>query len=243
VRLRGAAPAGGLLAGGAVAVAVALARRRRHPRVARVALADPSPTTVVGREGAVRSVQAAELILPETRLEEIWDPTHLERLARTYWRFLTRVSAGLIRVVYTPGDRAVVALGRPLRLLRFQAPEYAMDGRRGIVRWRIEDGVLVARAGRGGVGHLQIDIARRPAPMPGEAVAHVEVEVSNFYPSIASGLSTWLYRLTQDRIHVLITHAFLRSLARLDLGHSKVGALAGIAELPDPPPPGEPLPG
>ena len=36
----------------------------------------------------MRSVQEADLILPDEALERIWNPTHLERLARTYWRFL-----------------------------------------------------------------------------------------------------------------------------------------------------------
>ena len=49
----------------------------------------------------MRSVQAAELTLPAERLDEIWTPMHLERLARTYWRFLTRCTLGLIRVAYT----------------------------------------------------------------------------------------------------------------------------------------------
>jgi 4-amino-4-deoxy-L-arabinose transferase-like glycosyltransferase len=40
-------------------------------------------------------------VLPEEALNEIWTPMHVERLARTYWRFLTRVTLGLIRVVYT----------------------------------------------------------------------------------------------------------------------------------------------
>jgi hypothetical protein len=52
------------------------------------------------------------------------------------------------------------------------------------------------------------------------------VEVANFYPSIASGLSRRLYNATQSRIHVILTHGFLRSLARLDLAESRVGRLA-----------------
>ena len=35
-----------------------------------------------------------------------------------------------------------------------------------------------------------------------------------------------IYRETQLRIHVVVTHAFLRSLARLDLAPSVVGALS-----------------
>jgi hypothetical protein len=55
---------------------------------------------------------------------------------------------------------------------------------------------------------------------------HVEVEVANFYPSIASGISRRVYELTQSRIHVLVTRSFLRSLARLELAESRVGRLA-----------------
>ena len=54
-------------------------------------------------------------------------------------------------------------------------------------------------------------------------VVHVEVEVANFYPSIASRLSLAVYKATQSRAHVLVTHSFLRSLARLDLAPSRVG--------------------
>jgi hypothetical protein len=176
-------------------------------------------------------VQAANLVLPEDALEAIWTPMHLERLARTYWRFLTRATLGLIRVAYTPGERMVVLIARPFVLLRFQAPEYAMDAERGVVRWRIERGVLVARRGRGGDGYLEIAIERQPSDAPGMARVHVRVEVANFYPAIASTFSRPVYRLTQAFVHVLVTHAFLRSLARLDLAPSRAGMLAGQTVL------------
>jgi hypothetical protein len=32
----------------------------------------------------------------------------------------------------------------------------------------------------------------------------------------------WVYKATQSRIHVIVTHAFLRSLAKLDLAESRV---------------------
>jgi hypothetical protein len=120
----------------------------------------------------------------------------------------------------------VVLLVPALRLLTFQAPEYEMDASRGLVRWRIARGLLVSRKGRGGGGHLQIEVRRRASPEPGRACLHVEVEVANFYPSIASRLSRRFYEMTQSRIHVIITSAFLRSLARLDLARSRVGRLA-----------------
>lgn len=180
-------------------------------------------TTLDWDTGAVRSVQNADLLIERSALEEMWSPAHLERLARTYWRFLSRVTLGLIHVHYTERERSVVLLARPLKLLTFQAPEYEMDSARGLVRWRIARGLLVSRRGRNGRGHLQIEVRRSPGDDPEHERLHVEVEVANFYPSIASGLSRRLYNATQSRIHVIVTHAFLRSLARLDLAESRVG--------------------
>jgi hypothetical protein len=186
--------------------------------------------------GAVRSVQAADLFLEPDSLAQIWSPVSLERLARTYWRFLSRVTLGLIRVRYTEGARSIVLIGRPLKLLTFHAPEYEMSSSRGLVRWRIARGLLVSRRGRDGDGYLQIEVLRDPTTTDGaeslvtpsgesapDARLHVEVEVANFYPSIASGISRRIYGATQSRIHVIITNRFLRSLARRDLAESRVG--------------------
>jgi hypothetical protein len=184
--------------------------------------------------GAMRSLQAADMTLPEAELQRLWTPMHLERLARTYWRFLTRVTLGLVRVLYSESERSVVLLARPLALLSFDAPEYELDGEHGVVRWRIKRGLLVARDGRDasdsdsdgqGQGHLQIEVRRLPDALPGEAKVHIEVEVANFHPAIASGFGRRIYNATQAKIHVFVTHGFLRSLARLDLAESRVGAL------------------
>jgi hypothetical protein len=191
------------------------------------------------RTGAVRSVQAADIYLPEDALRQIWTPLHLERLARTYWRFLSRVTLGLIRVRYTERERFVVLLLAPLKLLSFRAPEYEMDEHRGVVRWRIARGLLVARAGRHRDGYLQIDVRRCSSEDPKLARLRVEVEVANFYPAIAAGIGRWFYRETQSRIHVLVTHGFLRSLARLDLAQSRVGRFARVEDVPNPTPPSE----
>jgi hypothetical protein len=212
----------------------AIRLRRRPPLVATAVIRDPREPTHIEPSGAVRSIQAADLVMPLEALDAIWTPMHLERLARAYWRFLSRCTLGLIRVVYTEGERFVVFLGRPLVLLRFQAPEYEMDARRGIVRWRIERGLLVARRGRGR-GYLQIDVQRRDSEVAGTGLIHVEVEVASFYPAIAATVGRWVYTQTQSRVHVIVTHGFLRSLARLDLPASRVGRLA-VADVPDPPP-------
>ncbi len=117
-------------------------------------------TTVDPETGAMRSVQAADLTVGESALAELWSAENLERLARTYWRFLTRVTLGLVQVRYTERERFVVLLFRPLTLLSFRAPEYELEADHGVVRWRIERGLLVARAGRESKGHLQIDVRR-----------------------------------------------------------------------------------
>jgi hypothetical protein len=191
-----------------------------RPRVLDAAISEPDDNTVMDAGGAVRSIQAANVTMPAGELEELWTPLYLERLARTYWKYLSRVSLGLIRVEYTPTERRVVLLRRPFVLLRFGAPEYDISDGRGIVRWRIRDGVLVAKSDQ---GYLEIDVRRNEAPEPGYAQAHVEVEVANFYPAIATWIARWFYKMTQSRIHVLVTHGFLRSLARRQLEASAVG--------------------
>jgi hypothetical protein len=199
--------------------------RQTRARPDRARIADLADSTSLDSEtGAVRSVQRADLVVERETLGQIWTPTYLERLARTYWRFLSRVTLGLVRVRYGEDERALVLLVPALALLSFQAPEYELGADRGVVRWRISRGLLVARRGRER-GYLQIEARRRPASAPGTPNLHVEVEVASFYPAIASGLGARLYEATQSRIHVAITYGFLRSLARLDLAVSRVGRL------------------
>jgi hypothetical protein len=171
-----------------------LLNRRRERQVANAVISDPSDSTVTDEQGAVRSVQAATVLL-----------------------------LGLIRVRYASDERAVVLLGRPFVLLRFHAPEYELSSEHGLVRWRIKDGVLVAEPDH---GFLEIEVRRLPADEPGFARAFVEVEVANFYPALSVWVARWFYANTQSRIHVLVTHGFLRSLARRELEESAVGRFA-----------------
>jgi hypothetical protein len=199
------------------------------------------PNAVATGDGAVTSRQVADVALPRDELERIWTPEYLERLARTYWRFLERVSLGLLRVLYTQNSREVVLLRRPLVLLRFHAPEYEISTDRGAVTWRIERGLLVVPSGRG-KGLLRISVERHEPAPPATArqeTVTVRSEVTGFYPMIAgsgrfSRVGRVIYRATQLRLHVVITNAFLRSLARLDLVPSVVGALRP-AERASPP--------
>jgi hypothetical protein len=211
-----------------------LLTRTPERRVANSVIADPEQHTTMDPSGAVRSIQAANVDMPEEELAALWAPKHLERLARTYWKYLSRVTLGLIRVEYTPEERAVVLLGRPLVLLRFAAPEYELSADRGIVRWPIRNGLLVAKPN---YGHLEIDVRRRPSPRPGYGRVHVEVEVANFSPSIGRWIGRWVYTHTQSRIHVVVTHGFLRSLAKLELEESAVGRFSdGGGPAPGQPP-------
>ena len=169
-------------------------------------------TSVDPETGAVTSRQAADIVLPAEAVGSFWNPENLERVARTYWVTLQRFTLGLIHVEYTPTERAVVLLIPQLRLLTFKAPEYEMDECRGIVRWRIEKGLLVSKRGRDGDGYLEIDIKRHDEEDRGKVRLNVAVEVANFYPSLG-GFSRRLYANTQSRIHVVSCNFFLRRLA------------------------------
>jgi hypothetical protein len=232
-------PLAGLAAVAAAALGAFAALRRvlgGARRVAGAVVRHPTDDTRIDADGAVRSIQGADIIVPLDTLAQIWNPLHLERLARTYWRFLSRCTLGLIRVEYTDTERFVVFLRRPFVLLSFHAPEYEMNAERGIVRWRIKSGILVARRGEHRDGYLEIDVRALPSDEPDKARIHVEVEVANFYPAIAHSISRWLYVATQSRIHVLVTYGFLRSLAKRDLDTSVVGRfeIPSIDEVPEP---------
>jgi hypothetical protein len=182
-------------------------------------------------DGSVTTRQEAEVTVPREVLERLWTPENLENLARTYWAFLTRVSLGFLRVRYGQECREIVLFGK-IVLLRFHKPDYEMSSTRGCVTWRIEKGLLVAPGGRN-KGHLRICVDR-PLELngDGEVTVHVSSEVGAFVPMLSfpglrslSGFGRWIYRQTQLRVHVIVTHAFLKSLGNLELESSRVGSL------------------
>ena len=198
--------------------------------------ADPVEVRLVSREadpvpwsGPVRSLQEADVEMPAELLEQLWTPEYLERLAHSYWTYLRRISLGLLRVIYEPTARTIVLVTKPLNLLRFRRPEYVTPPGMGQVTWPIERGVLVTKSGRGR-GYLRITVRRLDDAPAGRATIRVSSEVSNFYPLLRFGgplarVGARFYNMTQLRIHVWVTNGFLRSLARLDLPPSPVGAL------------------
>jgi hypothetical protein len=213
-----------------------LSSKRRTPASVRLVAAIEGER--VPHTGTVRSVQEAEVTLPGGVLEEVWSPEYLERLARAYWLHLNRATFGLIRIVYGADFRAAVLLSRHLPLLRFHAPDYQASATTGSVTWRIERGLLVARQGRDrGFLRIQVERDRETASPTGTETVAVRLEVRNFYPWLRgrgrfARTGAWLYGQTQLRIHVAVGNAFLRSLARLELPPSRVGALPGEIEAP-----------
>ena len=220
---------------------VAYRRSRARPpekTPAQVTVLPDPETGPIDTAGAVKSIQEATVEMPTEAYREMWRPEYLERLARSYWAFLTKVSLGAIRVVYEPSSRTVVFISRRLPLLRFRKPDYTIGPGLGQVTWRIERGLLVAPNGRG-QGMLRITVrSNSPDDQADKACVHVRTEVSNFYPFLRGGgwfarIGVQLYSATQVRIHTWVTHGFLRSLARLDLPRSPVGALAAEGEEMD----------
>ena len=127
---------------------------------------------------------------------------------------------------YSEDERAVVFLTRPFVMLRFAPPEYDLSSDRGVVKWCIRDGLLVGKKNQ---GYLEIDVRRCPTEHPGYGRMHVEVEVASFYPRLAQPFK-WFYVNTQSRVHVIVTHGFLKRLARLELEESAVGRFADEAD-------------
>jgi hypothetical protein len=196
---------------------------------------------VIGSNGAVRSVQSARLAVPADDLDRLWTPPNLENLGATYWHFLTYVTLGTVRVLYSEQDRRITLFGiRRLTLLRFDPPEFEMHADRARISWQIKDGLLVASRGRA-QGGLALEVTREEDNQREGAddvddtrrELTIEIEVSNFYPSISSWLGDVFYEGTQALIHVTVTNAFLRSLGSLELHQSKIGRLL-IGSLDDP---------
>lgn len=183
-------------------------------------LPDPVLHGLAKSEGLVCE-QSAIVTVDKEVFDEIWTPSTLELLARTYWRFIRRRSLTAIRVVYRRDSQTVVLFSRWIPLLRFHPPEFhtGVDG--AFVKWPIDRGLLVARSGRGrGFLRIAVEHSGECEDRPGRQRIVVTSEVSNFYPWIrGSGpfarLGTWIYSQTQLRIHIRVTKGFLRSLSSL----------------------------
>jgi hypothetical protein len=183
-------------------------------------LPDPERGPVTA-DGPLRSVQEAELSMQSSLLDELWHPETLERLARGYWRYLNRISLGLLRVAYGDSWRSIVLVWSRLSLLRFREPQFDAGPGFGRVIWQIERGLLVAPKGRGR-GYMSFDVCLLEADEDQPARIRIRAVVANFYPLLrGSGwfarAGAFIYSQTQLRLHVLVTRGYLRSLERGDL--------------------------
>lgn len=196
---------------------------RGTPQLDGVEVSTPEDDTTMGPGGACRSVQSATVTFQHGALPVLWTPHTLERLGRTYWAYLSTFTLHLVRVFYTPTQRSMSLLIRPLKLITFDPPEYESTEHGGRISWRISGGLLVSRAmQRRADAHLEIEV-RAIEPLPdGRERVYVEVEIQNFYP-LFQRISPWLYKNTQSRIHVLLCYGFLRRLAQRDLEESVTG--------------------
>lgn len=197
-------------------------------RGATVKILEPEDRETVPREGAVDSVQEAELTIKTEDLSALWKAETLERLARAYWNYTSNLFLRLIRVIYAPDSTTVVLLSRRLPLLRFHAPEYETEenGDGGSVTWRIDRGLLVSSRGRS-QGYLRIRARRLSKPDADHERVFMRVAVRNFYPWLRgrgwfARFGVWIYSRTQLAIHVVVCNSFLRSLADLDLPEAPV---------------------
>ena len=223
----------------AAAVGLLLWRTRRPRRhlPGAVELVRAPQATVIGENGAVRSTQSARLAMAPEDFERLWARPNLENLGATYWHFLTYVTLGIVRILYSDEDRRITLLGIPaLTLLRFDPPDFDFAPDCAKISWKIKDGLLVAGRGRA-QGGLALEARREEEEIRDGAddaaddrvELTVEVEVTNFYPSIASWLGDFVYRNTQAFIHAMVGNAFLRSLGTLELRQSRVGRLLAAA--------------
>jgi hypothetical protein len=173
------------------------------------------------REGPIECAQSAVVTVDDEIFEQLWTPSTLEFLARSYWRFLQRRSLGLIKIGFGPDWRSIHLLTRRITLLRFHAPKFESGPQSGSVEWPIDRGLLVAAEGRGqGYLKIEVELSDSDPAGPGRERLTVTSEVANFYPWLrGSGwfarLGTWLYSQTQLRIHIWITKGYLRSLRTL----------------------------
>ena len=178
-----------------------------------------------------RRPRAADIIVPAEAVEGLWNPEHLERLARTYWISLTRFTFGLVRVVYTEDERYVVLLHPALRLLTIR--------RSPSTRWT-PTGASFAGASRRACSWRCRPRRRRlprvaglPLRLPrlGQGPHPRRGRGRELLPEIASTLGRWVYANTQSRIHVVACHASCASSCERELDVSPVGRYAGPASV------------
>ena len=141
--------------------------------------------------GGVRSVQGADIDMPAASSSTtLWTAAHA-RAPRAHLLALPVAAArsGLIRVATPSDERYVVPAVRARSAAdASRRPSTRWTSTRGIVRWRIEKGVLVvARRAAAATATWRSTSQRCDCPSRDSERVHVEVEVANFYPRSPRG--------------------------------------------------------
>jgi len=142
------------------------------------------------RDGTIESEQRATAVAPPVEHSE----AGAALLGASYWRAVTRASAGLVHCITTDDAVTLRLLHRGPRLLVLGPVELAVDGDEVAWRARIRGGLLVRR--RGGT----FSLVQR-----GVVLA---VRVEDFVPRLGR-----LYAALLRRFHLAVSRRYLRAWA------------------------------
>ena len=195
-------------------------------QLAHAVIRDPDEHTTFDERGAVRSIQAADLTLPGEELDSCgrrctWSASRA-RTGSTSRASRSASSASPTRrrsawSCSSRGRSCCCASARRSTTIDADARDRALAHPRRAAR----------RARAATHGYLEIDVRRCPEEAPGQATHARRGGGRELLPGARLPVARWFYANTQSRIHVLVTHGFLRSLARLELEESAVGRFAG----------------
>jgi hypothetical protein len=138
-------------------------------------------------DGAIESEQRVALSRPVVE----FSTAGAERLGRSYWREVRRMTGSLVRPRELGGALELRLLGGPV-LLRFDRPTLEASEERAFCSYPIAGGLLARRA----AGELTFE----------QTAGMLSSTIRGFFPRVAS------YDRLQGRLHVAISRRFFRRL-------------------------------
>jgi hypothetical protein len=139
------------------------------------------------QDGAIESEQRVALTRPVVE----FSTTGAERLGRSYWREVRRVTGSFVRAREHSGALELRLLGGPV-LLRFDRPKLEASETRAFCSYPISGGLLTRRA----AGELAFE----------QTADALSSTVRGFFPRVAN------YDRLQGRAHVAISRRYFRRL-------------------------------
>ena len=138
-------------------------------------------------DGAIESEQRVALTRPVVE----FSPAGAERLGRSYWREVRRLTGSLVRARERGGALELRLLGGPV-LLRFDLPMLEASETRAFCSYPIAGGLLARRA----AGELTFE----------QTAGTLRSTIRGFFPRVAN------YDRLQGRMHVAISRRYFRRL-------------------------------